>query len=312
MKTKARGATRVLIVADLPDFVVDDFSAQFEAVRGPIEAAHSGQFQAIVISVETRMTAEIIASLPDCVKLLATYSVGTDHIDLAALRARRIALLSTPDVLADSVAEVALLLMLGAARRATESIDLVRGGQWQGWSPRQLNGVQLAGRRLGIFGMGSIGQRIASRAQAFDMAIAYTNRSPIPPDRVPGAEFVASGDELLGWVDMLVLSCPSTAETRGFLNRPRIASARPGLIVVNIGRGDLIVDDALVEGLKSGHIRAAGLDVFAGEPLYDRRYLSLPNVFMLPHIGSSTIEARRAMGRILIDGIESACVGRRG
>lgn len=259
--------------------------------------------EALLVSLDSKLGAREIEALPDGIRVLATYSVGTDHIDLEAARARSLVVLNTPGVLADSVAENAILLMLGAARRATESIELLRSRRWTGWSPTQLVGVQLSGRTLGIVGMGDIGSRVATRASALGMRILYSNRKRLPDDRPHAAGFRASPAELVAESDVLLLACPSTAETRGLVDGTLLESARPGLLVVNIARGDLVVDDALVAALRDGRVRGAGLDVFAGEPDVHPAYFELPNVFMLPHIGSSTIEARLGMGRILIEGI---------
>lgn len=265
---------------------------------------------AIVLTVEVSANKALIERLPHSVKAIATYSVGTDHIDLEAARARGLVVLSTPGVLADSVAEVGLFLLLGAARRATESIALIRSGQWKGWSPTQLIGSELKDKCLGIFGMGQIGRAVARRAAAFGMTISYHNRSELPQDLAAAARFEPELDRFLGTLDAIVLACPSTPETRHFLNAERIARMKPGAFVVNIARGDVVDDDALIAALSSGRIAAAGLDVFAGEPAFDPRYGKLPNVFMLPHIGSSTEEARLRMGRILIEGLEALRAGR--
>jgi lactate dehydrogenase-like 2-hydroxyacid dehydrogenase len=301
---------RILLVADLPDFVVEDFAAHFDIIRGGLELARTAAVDAVLISVETRLSEDIITALPPSVRVICTYSVGMDHIDLPILAARGITLFKTPDVLSQSVAEAAMFLMLGAARRATESIDLIRSGRWEGWGPRQLIGMELAGKQLGILGMGSIGREIARRAAAFDMTVAYTNRSGLAAAKAGSARFLRDWRDLLRTSDVLVLACPSTAETRGFLNARNLLYARHGMILVNIGRGDLVVDDALIDALRCGRIGAAGLDVFAGEPLFDRRYLELPNVFILPHIGSSTREARRGMGRTLLIGLNEWAASR--
>jgi glyoxylate reductase len=256
------------------------------------------------------LDAAVIGRLPPCIRAIATFSVGLDRIDLKAAAARGIAVFNTPDVLDDAVAEVAMLLLLGAARRATESIDLIRSRRWSGWTATQLNGVQLTDKTLGIFGMGRIGRKIASLARAFGMAIAYSNRRPLEAALAAGARYYGQLREMVGEVDCLVLAAPSSAETRGIVDAGLLAAARPGLIVVNIGRGDLIRDEDLINALESGQVRAAGLDVFAGEPQVNPRYFDLANVFMLPHIGSSTIETRRAMGRILIAGLEAWRDGR--
>ena len=279
------------------------FSTSDEPMRELRESAL--EFDALLISLDTPMQAETIRSLPTRIRALATYSVGTDHIDLDAARARGLAVFNTPGVLADSVAENAIFLMLGAARRATESVELIRSRTWPGWNPTQLVGLQLSGRTLGILGMGDIGSRIAMRASALGMEILYSNRRRLPSSHPHSSGYRSTARELIEDCDVLLLACPSTDETRGVVDAALLSRARSGLIVVNIARGDLVDDDALTTALREGGVWAAGLDVFAGEPEVDPRYFELPNVFMLPHIGSSTLEARVGMGRILIEALES-------
>ncbi|MSO73744.1 MAG: D-glycerate dehydrogenase [Alphaproteobacteria bacterium] len=241
--------------------------------------------------------------LPKSVTVVATYSVGLDHVDLKAAKRQGVAVVHTPDVLTNAVAETAFLLLLGAARRATESIELIRSGRWQGWMPRQIIGQGLDGKTLGVYGMGRIGRAIAMRSKAFGMAIAYHNTRRLPPALEAGAAYYETPEALLGLADALIIACPLTEATRGFLDARRIALMKSSAIVVNIARGDIIVDDDLIAALTTKRLFAAGLDVFAFEPKLDQRYLDLPTVFMLPHIGSSTIEARLAMGRAVIDGL---------
>lgn len=266
-------------------------------------AREGARFDVVLFSLNVQMGAAEIASLPEGARALATYSVGTDHIDFEAAAARGLAVFNTPGVLADSVAEDAIFLMLAAARRATESIDLIRERRWTGWTPKQLVGVQLSGRTLGILGLGDIGERIATRARALGMRIAYHNRRPIPDGEARGFVYRETPEALVADSDVLMIVCPSTPETRGSVDGALLSHARPDLLVVNVARGDIVDDDGLIEALASGRIRGAALDVFAGEPDVDERYFALPNVFMVPHIGSSTIEARLGMGRILIDGL---------
>jgi glyoxylate reductase len=300
----------MFIACPLPDDVRQDLADEFDVTGAapafPSDAevleALEGR-QVLLAAVHTKVNAAFIAQLPESVKAVATYSVGHDHIDLDAARQHGLAVFNTPDVLTPSVAENALFLMLGAARRGHESIALVRSGKWPGWSPRQLNGQELWRKAIGIYGMGRIGRAIASRARGFEMTIHYSNRHRLPADLEQGAVFHADPDEMLGAVDVLMLVAPSTPETRNFLNESRVRLLRPNAIVVNIGRGDLVVDDALIGALGRGDIQAAGLDVFNNEPRLDPRYFDLPNVFMLPHIGSSTVEARRRMGMALREGI---------
>ena len=255
----------------------------------------------VLISVEEPLDAAAIAGLPGSVRAIATYSVGHEHLDLDAARKRGIAVFNLPDALSEAVAEIGMFLLLGAARRATESINLIRSRQWPGWNALQLNGVELFQKHLGIFGMGRIGRVLAARARAFEMTIHYSNRRRLAPEIEQGARYHADPRAMFGAIDALVLLAPSSPQTRGFLNAERIGWLKRGAIVVNVARGNLVVDDDLIAALTSGHLFAAGLDVFDGEPKIDPRYYDLPNVFMLPHIGSSTIETRRRMAAALID-----------
>ncbi len=268
----------------------------------PARALLPGRKEPIVmISVQEPLDAATIASLPAGVRAIATYSAGHEHLDLAAARSRGIAVFSLPDALSEAVAEVGMFLLLGAARRATESIDLIRSRAWPGWSATQLNGVEIFRKHLGILGKGRIGRVLAQRARGFDMTIHYSNRRRLTPELEAGAQFHSDPKEMFGQIDALVLLAPSSPETRGFLNAERISWLKRGAIVINIARGNLIVDDDLIAALRGGHLFAAGLDVFNGEPSLDPRYFDLPNAFMLPHIGSSTIETRRRMAAALIE-----------
>jgi glyoxylate reductase len=299
-------ASRIVSVVNLPDEAAVPFGDRYIYVdpHGPdmLHTLREAQPRVLLCSANTIvLDAAMLAQLPDSIAAIATYSVGHEHIDLAAAEQRGLAVFNTPDVLTDAVADAAMLLLLGATRRATESIALVRSGTWTGWTPRQLNGWGLQGRCLGILGMGGIGRQVAKRAQAFGMEISYTNRR-VASD-APDCTFVPDFFDLAAQSDALVLACPSTADTRGIVDARLLARARPHCVLVNIGRGNLVDDDALIAALEAGRIYAAGLDVFNNEPAFDRRYLALPNVFMLPHIGSSTLETRRAMAETLIQAI---------
>ncbi len=272
--------------------------------------AESEGKETLLLSVTMRLTRDMVERMPASVRQIATYSVGLDHVDLTACRERGLAVFNTPDVLTDAVADAAVLLLLGAARRAREASALILEARWQGWQPTQLNGIELAGKTLGIFGMGRIGRAIARRASAFGATVHYSNRNRLPPDLEAGARFHADPNALLAASDALVLSCPATEETRGFLDTTRLGYLKRGAIVVNVSRGSVVIDDALVAALQSGRVRAAGLDVFDGEPSVHPGYMALPNVFMLPHIGSSTIEARVRMAAILRDGLLDQASGR--
>jgi lactate dehydrogenase-like 2-hydroxyacid dehydrogenase len=315
--TTARPSLKLALTRALPPPVVDLFAARHDIwvnpadrTLTPLELQEAARrVDALIITAFDRLDAEAIATLPETLRIIGTYSVGIEHVDLDAARERGIAVLSTPDVLSDSVAEMAMLLMLGAARRAHEGSSLLYSRRWTGWTPTQLVGVELTRRRIGILGMGRIGRTIARRAQGFDMAVHYHNRRRLDPALEQGALYHDALEGLLGVSDVLVLAAPSTPRTRGMLDRTRIDLLPKDAIIVNIARGDLVDDAALIAALRSGRIAAAGLDVFAGEPNLHEGYLELPNVYLQPHQGSSTLTARLAMGRILLDGIDAVLSG---
>jgi glyoxylate reductase len=275
-----------------------------------LDAALDHGADALLVTAFDRLDRRMVEGLPPSVKVIATYSVGHNHIDLAAAADRGIAVLSTPDVLSDTVAEMALLLMLAAARRAHEGQRLIYDGQWAGWTPTLLLGRDVVGARLGIFGMGRIGRSVARRAgRGFDMAVGYHNRSRLPVELEEGAVYHASADELLSVSDFLVLTAPSTPQTARFLDAARIARLPRGAIVVNVARGDLVDDAALIAALREGQVAAAGLDVFDNEPHIHPGYLDLANVFLQPHQGSSTLGTRIRMAELLITSIGAALAG---
>ncbi|HEX2942741.1 MAG TPA: D-glycerate dehydrogenase [Rhodopila sp.] len=253
--------------------------------------------------------AQTIAALPDSVKVIGTFSVGYDHIDIAAARARGIAVCNTPDVLSVATAECAMLLLLAAARRVGEGERLVRSGKWQGWAPTQLLGTQVSGRQLGIFGMGRIGRELARMARGFGMAIHYRDMNRLPPELEQGAVFHDNDESFLSQCHFLSLNAPGGEGTRHWLNADRIARLPRGAVVVNAARGTLIDDAALIAALRSGQIAAAGLDVYNGEPKLHPDYLTLENVVLLPHLGSATMETRDAMGRVVLAGISALLAG---
>ncbi len=257
----------------------------------------------VLLGPPLRVDKAFLERLPTSVKAIATYSVGLDHIDLDAVRARGLPLFYTPSVLSNAVADHAMLLMLAATRRMTEATALLREGRWVDMRSNQILGVELAGRTLGVYGLGDIGARVARRAAAFGMSVVYHNRKRAKDEA--GATYIAAADDFLAEADILLLAAPSTDETRNFLNAERLSTARDGVVVVNIARGDLVDDDALVAALESGKVRAAALDVFRNEPNLDPRYLTLPNVVTTPHVGSATEEARRGMAATLCDAIEA-------
>ncbi|MCZ6575939.1 MAG: D-glycerate dehydrogenase [Gammaproteobacteria bacterium] len=261
--------------------------------------------EAILTCHTEHLSADVIARLPDSVRAIASFSVGVDHVDLAAAKVRGIIVTNTPDVLTDATAELTMLLMLGAARRAAEGEQLVRSGKWESWSPSFMVGIQVTGKRLGIIGMGRVGQATARRARGFDMSIHYHNRRRLPADHEAGATFYGTVDELLPHCDFLALHCPATPDTQGLLDARRIALLPDAAIVVNAARGSVIDEAALIEALRSGKLAAAGLDVYNNEPNIDPAFRTLRNTFLLPHIGSATRETRDAMGFRALDNLDA-------
>jgi lactate dehydrogenase-like 2-hydroxyacid dehydrogenase len=265
--------------------------------------------EAILCTPADRFDAALIGRLPAGVRVIATYSVGLDHIDLAAAAARGVKICNTPDVLSIATAEMALTLMLMAARRAGEGERLLRAGRWTGLTPTFHLGRGVAGKVLGILGMGRIGRELAGMARGLGMDVHYRNRSRLALELEAGAIYHGDDEGFLGAIDILSINVPGGAETLHWLNAARIAALRQGAIVVNTGRGSTVDDAALIAALRSGHVFAAGLDVFNNEPAVNPGYLALENVVLLPHIGSATVETRNAMGFLALDGIARALAG---
>lgn len=259
----------------------------------------------LLVTPTEKCTGDFIAQLPETVKIMATFSVGYDHIDVNAATAAGLTVTNTPDVLTDATADIALLLLLGAARGAYWGDKMVRTDTWGAWAPTGPLGIEVSGKRLGILGMGRIGQAVATRARAFNMEIHYSKRSQLPEELEKGATYHATVESLLAQSQFLSINCASTPQTHKLLNRENIALMPDGAVVVNSARGDIIDDDALIEALESGKVAAAGLDVFTGEPNIDPRYRALDNAFLLPHLGSATLETREAMGMRAVDNLDA-------
>ncbi len=259
----------------------------------------------LIVTPGIRWDAVRLRSLPEKVKILTTFSVGHDHIDLDAARAKGIKVGNTPEVLTEAVADIALLCLLGAARRAVEAAQMLREGRWTGWHTTQLVGVELHGRRLGIIGMGRIGRAIARRARGFGLEIHYHNRNRLPADLEEDAIFHPDLATLLPLVDIVSLSCPATPETARLVDAAFLAAMKPGSILVNTARGALVDEAALMASLDAGHLFAAGLDVFDDEPNVDPRLLAYDKIFALPHIGSATVDTRNAMGFCCLDNLDA-------
>jgi lactate dehydrogenase-like 2-hydroxyacid dehydrogenase len=271
--------------------------------------AMSAHVDAILPCHSELFNADVAGRLDPRVKIIANHSVGVDHCDLAALRARGIVVTNTPDVLSDATAEIAMLLMLGAARRAVEGDRIVRSGGWDFWSPSFMVGKQVSGQRLGIIGMGRVGKVMAKRARGFDMEVHYFNRSRMPAELEQGAVFHETVESLLGVADFLSLHCPTTPETTGMMNADRFALLPDGAVFVNTARGALVDEDALLAAIGSGKVAAAGLDCFLTEPGGNPALSDHENVFMLPHIGSATVQTRDAMGFRALDNLDAFFAG---
>lgn len=272
--------------------------------------AMSAKVDAILPCHSEVFNADVVAKLDKRVKIIANHSVGTDHCDLPALNARNITVTNTPDVLSDATAEIAMLLLLGAARHAVEGDRLVRTGAWDFWSPAFMVGKQVSGARIGIVGMGRVGQVMAKRARGFDMEVHYYNRTQLAPELENGAQYHNTIESLLPVSDFLSLHCPATPETTGLMNTERFNLMPDGAIVVNSARGALVDEDALIGAIKSGKLSAAGIDCFVNEPGGNPGMAAFENIFMLPHIGSATRATRDAMGFRALDNLDAFFAGK--
>lgn len=309
----------ILVTRKLPDRVEARLARDYEAILNPDDRLYS-QDDLVALSSQVdgflpchteRFDADVMGRLDARVKVIANFSVGVDHCDLAAAKQKGVIVTNTPDVLSDATAEIAMLLMLGAARRASEGERLMRAAAWKDWSPSFMVGRQVTGKRFGVLGMGRVGQVAAQRARGFDMEIHYYNRRRLDPAVEQGAIYHATPEDLMANCDVLSIHCPATPETRGLLNAERIACLPEGAIVVNTGRGGVVDDDALVAALQTGQVWAAGLDVFNNEPDgIHPGYRTLENIFLLPHIGSATMETRDAMGFRALDNLDAVFSGR--
>ena len=308
----------ILVTRKLPDAVEARLKSDYEAILNPDDALYSKNeliervkgAQGILPCHTEKFDSDMIAQLPNDVKIIANFSVGVDHCDLAAAKDKGIVVTNTPDVLSDATAEIAILLLLGAARRAGEGETLVRTRTWKDWSPSFMVGVQVTGKRLGIVGMGRVGQMVARRAKCFGMEIHYHNRSRLAPDLEDGAIYHNNLEDMLPLCQFLSLNCPNTPETAGMLNAGVISQLPDGAVVINTARGGVVDDDALIGALASGKLAAAGLDVFNNEPDIHTGYRDLKNTFLLPHIGSATAETRDAMGFRALDNLDAYFAGR--
>lgn len=290
------------------EFNADDAPMTAEALKDAVARA-----DVFVPTVTDDITADILASAGPRLKLIANFGVGVDHIDLAAARARDIPVTNTPGVLTEDTADMVMGLIISVPRRLAEGEKFVRTGKWKGWTPTGMLGHRVNGKKLGIVGMGRIGQAIARRARGFGIAIDYHNRHRLPEavEQTLGATWRGDLDDMLADIDILSINCPYTAETHHLINKKRLGLLGGDVYVINAARGEIIDEEALTEALENGAIAGAGLDVYENEPHIGERLLALDNVVLLPHLGSATFEGREAMGDKVIANIRIWADGHR-
>lgn len=318
---RVTGKPRVIVTRRLLPVVEDRMSELFDAVintedrtmsRDELIAAMQ-DCDVLVPTVTDRIDGGMIEAAGDRLGLIASFGAGTEHIDVAAAWARRIIVTNTPGVFTEDTADTAMALILTGPRRFAEGITTLRQGQWPGWGPSFMLGHRINGKRLGIIGMGRIGQAVAHRARAFGLEIVYHNRHRLPDavENMLGARYESDLDRLIAESDILTLHCPATAETHHLLDARRIGLMKPTGYLVNTARGHLIDEEALITALTHHKIGGAGLDVYTHEPEIDPRFISLPNVLALPHMASATIEGREASGEKVIANIRFWADGHR-
>ncbi len=305
----------VVLTRKLPDSIETRMRELFDAKLNESDASLTPDqlieamqtADVLVPTVTDKIDAAVINAAGDRLKLIASFGTGVDHIDLAAAKARGITVTNTPGVLTEDTADVALALMLAVPRRIAEGDKLARSGNWQGWSPTGMLGHRINGKRLGIIGMGRIGEAIARRARGFGLSIHYHNRKAVHPEIETELEatYWESLDQMLARVDIVSVNCPHTPATHMLLSRERLSLIQPSAYLVNTSRGEVIDEEALADLLASRNIAGAGLDVYAEEPHIPEALRDLPNVVLLPHIGSATIEGRLEMGDKVIINIQT-------
>ena len=259
--------------------------------------------EGILSALTDKLDADTIEKLPKSVKILSNFAVGFGNIDTEAAKKKNITVTNTPEVLTDATAEIGILLILGACRRASEGIEGAKASNWK-WSADYLIGKQLTGTRLGILGMGRIGKKIAKIAKSLGMVIHYHNRSKLSPDKENGATYHEDLKSLLSVSDVLSVCCPASKETINLINKETLEYLPKGAVVTNVARGDIVDDDALIDALDRRKVYAVGLDVYKGEPNLNPGYLKHKSAFILPHLGSATKETRTAMANLAIDNLE--------
>lgn len=310
----------VLVTRRLPEAVENRLARQFRIMlnisdeplaRGALEAAMR-QHDALVSTITDRIDAALIATKGRRVRIIANFGTGTDHIDIDAAKKAGILVTNTPDALTEATAELAIMLMLMAARRAGEGERVLRAGAWKGWGPTHMIGQGLTGRTLGLVGFGRIARSTAAKARGLGMSIRYfsRNRAPIEIENCLEATSAETLEALATEADILSIHVPGGASTHHLVDGQLLARMKPNAILVNTARGSVVDEAALADVLAQGSIAAAGLDVYEREPDVEPKLLALPNVVLLPHLGSATIEARTAMGMQATDNLEDYFAGR--
>jgi hydroxypyruvate reductase len=313
-------SSRLVLAALMPRDVVTRARKEFDAVvvegkedmtaAQVIEAATAHRADAIMFVNTLPLSAEVIARLPASVRVGATSSVGYDHIDVAAAKARGLVVTNTPGVLTECTADFAFMMLLAVARRAYEYDKIMRGGWRYRIGQGDVLGVRVTGKTLGILGLGRIGRAVAQRARGFEMKVLYHSRNRLPPELEQGAQYFASFHDMLPHCDFLSLHAPATPDTDKIVGAEALATIKPGAVLVNVARGGLVDEDALIDALTSGQLFAAGLDVFRSEPDFELRFARLDNVILSPHIGSGSVETRNAMGFRALDNIAAVLAGK--
>jgi len=312
---------RVIVTLALPESIEGRMSQLFDAATNATDAPMTAEALAaamancdvLVPTVTDRIDAALIAAAPDRLRLIANYGAGVGHIDLKAARERGITVTNTPGVLTEDTADMAMALILAVPRRLVEGDELVRAGGWSGWAPTSMRGHRIGGRKLGILGMGRIGQAVAMRARAFGLQIHYHNRHRLPQvlEAQLGATWHSELDSMLEAADILTIHTPHTGSTGGLIDARRLDLLGPKGWLINTARGEIVDNDAMIAALTERRIAGAGLDVYVNEPAVDPRLLGLENVVLLPHLGSATFEGREDMGVKVIANIRAWSDGHR-
>ncbi len=315
----AQSKPLVVATRKLPEATERELSALFDARLNPDDRPMDAgaltdalrTAEVLVPTVTDRITSAIIGSAGPRLKLIANFGVGYNHIDLATAASRGIAVTNTPGVLTDATADIAIMLILAVTRRAIEGAKVIETGRFAGWCPTWMMGVGLRGRKLGIVGMGRIGEAVAMRSRAFGLEIHYHSRNRVPRalEQDLAATYWPELDRMLQEMDIVSINCPFNADTWHLFSAERLTRMKPSAFLINTARGEIVDEAALAEALATGHLAGAGLDVFEYEPKVNPKLLTLQNSVLLPHLGSSTIEARTGMGKKVIANIRAFVAG---